>query len=132
MNDDFPLIPWPERPDPNAPCSYAVELSARCDAAITRLDSVKPGNLTEAFVLLKAELFDIYCDFLTDTPKNHTNPAGKRRHRCIDDVYKDAAREVRRRWRSIPLPLKLLRSAPAKHQTAPKSWLEEIEEGRTP
>lgn len=122
-------LSWPEKPNPNAPCAYAAEFASFCEAAIARLDAERPGNLPEAFLHLKAQLFDRYCDFLTDTPKNHTNPAGKRKHRCIDAVFNDAAREVRRRWRSVPLPLKLVR--PAKHQTAAKSWLEEIEEGRS-
>ncbi len=104
MDETLTSVTWRSKPDPKAPCAYAVEFAAFCEACISRLDTTPPGQLPEALLYLKAELFDRYCDFLTDTPVNHTNAAGKRTHRCIDDVFHDAARQVRRRVRALPLP----------------------------
>src|SRR4051812_6622479 len=90
------------RPDASVPCSYATAFSAYADALLAQLNEVKPAALPDACGLAKLQLIDRYADYLTDTPVNHTNAAGRKKHPCIVEVLNDAIRSIRLRERSIP------------------------------
>jgi hypothetical protein len=90
------------RPDASAPCSYATAFATYSDALLAHLTEVKAAALSEACGLAKMQLIDRYADYLTDTPVNHTNAAGRKKHPCIVDVLNDTIRAIRLRERSMP------------------------------
>lgn len=101
-----PVRPVPRVvPDPDGPCQYAEELAGFCQALLEQLTQHAPRHAGESDPVLrwvKSELLDRYADFLTDTPPHHVNPAGQEAHRCIDGVFVETAKAIRRFQRTLP------------------------------
>jgi hypothetical protein len=101
-----PAFPPPESPpDPDGRCPYADEFDASCQSLLDELTRHAPRHAGESELVLrwaKSELLDRYADFLTDTPPGHTNPAGEEAHACIDTVFVEAVKALRRFQRGLP------------------------------
>ena len=102
----LPALPEPTpAPTVDAPCVYAEDLATACQGLLELLRQHAPRHSGESDATLrwaKAALLDRYADFLTDTPLGHTNPAGEEVHRCIEDVFIETVKAIRRFQRSLP------------------------------
>lgn len=92
-------------PDPAARCEYAEGLDAFCQTLLAQLAHHAPRHAGESDTTLrwvKSALLDRYADYLTDTPPGHTNPAGEEEHTCIEAVFTETVKAIRRFQRSLP------------------------------
>jgi hypothetical protein len=92
-------------PDLEGECQYAEDLASFCQMLLEQLTRHAPRHAGERDTVLqwvKSELLDRYADFLTDTPPHHVNPAGQETHRCIDGVFVETVKTIRRFQRSLP------------------------------
>lgn len=100
-----PALVVPELPEPQASCTYAEELATLTQALLDQLTRHAPRHSGESDATLrwvKAALLDHFADFLADTPPGHTNPAGEEAHRCIEDVFIETVKAIRRFQRALP------------------------------
>lgn len=101
-----PALPTPPPPPEfDAPCVYAEDLATSCQALLELLRQHAPrhsGESDQTLRWVKAALLDRYADFLTDTPPGHTNPAGEEVHCCIEDIFIETVKAIRRFQRSLP------------------------------
>ena len=91
---------------PDAACSFAEGFAQYCEALLANLDKVKAPELEVGYAQAKVLLLERYADFLTDTPINHTNAAGRKKHRCLTEVLNETIKTIRERQRQA-LPPKL-------------------------
>lgn len=101
---DYQDLAWPATPDPAVLCAHAEAFAAYCDALLKRLDQVKAADRETGFVQAKLLLVDAYADHLADLPVNHTNAAGRKKHRCLGDVLNETVKAIRERQRQALPP----------------------------
>jgi hypothetical protein len=96
------LVP---RAEPAARCEYAEGLASFGQVLLAQLTQHAPRHSGESDATLrwvKSQLLDRYADYLTDTPPGHTNPAGEEEHACIEAVFTETVKAIRRFQRSLP------------------------------
>lgn len=117
--------------DPAAePCEWAKALSAWFAEQVDRL-STAPDlvSLNQLLLLLQHKYFALR----RVAPKTHQNHLSPRGHPCLYQTYVDAFERLEAMLLRIEPPqvVKLVRPTSPEVEAAPKSWLEEIEEGRS-
>jgi hypothetical protein len=90
---------------PSETCAYARTLEVFGEALCTTLRSTPAHRFEDAQIDAKARLVDRWFETVLAAPLHHTNDAGKRAHRCCDQVLKDQMIQLRELARlTLPPP----------------------------
>ena len=90
---------------PPETCVYAQPLEAFGAALCTTLRRTSTRHFDDALIDAKARLVDRWFEISLAAPRHHTNMAGKRVHRCCDEVLKAQMTQMRELARlTLPPP----------------------------